>query len=353
MTAVRISTGIRASRNQAIVDIKISLCHLSSMELMLTQLRACAEPTRLRLLALMALGDFCVVELTDILGQSQPRLSRHLRLLVEAGLLERTREGSNAWFSLAQTGLGRDLPAKLPAIDATLQADRRQAERVLAERARAATERFRRDGAEWDEMRALGLPAETVEAALVADVETLSLPEGATLLDIGTGTGRILELLAPFIGSGLGIDASRTMLALARSRLSRARLRHCSVRQADMMRLPLPDASFDLTILHMVLHHSETPGAVITEAARMLKPGGTLLIVDLAAHERQDLTRALHHRWPGFSDAEMRRALTSAGLQAIPAATISGPIDIAIWRAIRPAGTTPAAFTLKAASIHD
>ena len=188
------------------------------MDALLAALRAAAEPTRLRLLALAARGAFCVTELTEILGQSQPRLSRHLKLLCESGLLAREREGANAWFALP-TGpdgaLARDLVAHLPPDDAILEADRRQAARVLAERARAANERFRRQGADWDEMRALDLPAPAVEAALLS-----LIPEhaAARLLDIGTGTGRVLELLAPRVAQGLGVDASKTMLALARAR---------------------------------------------------------------------------------------------------------------------------------------
>ena len=159
------------------------------METLLTALRAAAEPTRLRLLALAARGAFCVTELTEILGQSQPRLSRHLKLLCESGLLDRVREGANVWFALptgTDAALARELVARLPAEDATLEVDRRQAVRVLAERARAATERFRRQGADWDEMRALDLPAAAVEEALLRLVPE---PDAGRLLDIGTGTG--------------------------------------------------------------------------------------------------------------------------------------------------------------------
>ena len=159
------------------------------METLLTSLRACAEPTRLRLLALAARGTFCVMELTEILGQSQPRLSRHLRLLCEAGLLERAREGANVWFTLAgsaQAALVRDILGRLEEDDPVLSGDRRHAARVVAERARAASEKFRRQGAEWDEMQALDLPADAVAQALLA-----LLPAGnlGRLLDIGTGTG--------------------------------------------------------------------------------------------------------------------------------------------------------------------
>ena len=223
------------------------------MDTLLAALRAAAEPTRLRLLALAARGAFCVVEFTEILGQSQPRLSRHLRLLVEAGVMERVREGANVWFTLPPGDtVVRDLLARLPPTDPVLEADRRQAARVLAERARIASESFRRQGADWDEAHALALPVADIERAVLAAVGAAP----GRLLDVGTGTGRLLELLAPRVERGLGVDASRAMLALARSRLAKPELAHCAVRQADMYRLPLADASFDTIILQMVLHYA-------------------------------------------------------------------------------------------------
>ena len=307
------------------------------MDDLLAALRAAAEPTRLRILALAARGPFCVSEFTEILGQSQPRLSRHLRLLHEAGLLDRLREGANAWYGMAAEGsrgaaLARTVLAHLPADDPGLAGDARQAARVLAERAREATETFRRAGAEWDEMRALGLPAEAVEQALLA-----LLPR--------SGLGRLLELLAPRIAAGLGVDASRAMLALARARLARAGLAHCAVRLADMYRLPLADASFDVVVLQMVLHHAETPAAALAEATRVLRPGGLLLAIDLAPHQNADCLQRLAHRWPGFSDAEMRRLLGAAGLAPGASVPVAGPLEVRIWRAER----LPAAAVLEPA----
>ncbi len=304
------------------------------MDALLTTLRACAEPTRLRLLALSARGAFCVVEFTEILGQSQPRLSRHLKLLCDAGLLERVREGANVWFTVAPVaGLVRDLLARLPEDDPVLAADRRGAARVLAERARVASESFRRQGADWDEMRALGLPAAAVEAALLS-----LLPDGGIgrVLDIGTGTGRLLELLAPRVSSGLGIDASRAMLALARARLARADLAHLAVRQADMYRLPLADRAFDLVVLQMVLHYADDPAAVLFEAARVLAPGGRLVVVDLAAHGRADLAERLAHRWPGFADEALRARLRDAGLRPADPISVPGALEVRLWPALLP-----------------
>jgi ArsR family transcriptional regulator len=305
------------------------------MDQLLTSLRAAAEPTRLRLLALATRGAFCVMEFTEILGQSQPRLSRHLKLLCECGMLDRVREGANVWFTLPGTDdgdLARDLVARLPEDDPVLAADRRQAARVLAERARIASESFRKTGVDWDEMRALDLPAASVEAALVGLIPG---DTGGRLLDIGTGTGRILELLAPRVRQALGIDASKAMVALARSRLARADLAHCSVRLADMYRLPLADAAYDIAVLQMVLHYAEDPAGAVAEAARVLRPDGRLIIIDLAEHDRTDLAEKLAHRWPGFSDDSMSALLSEAGLSAGPASTIDGPLTVRLWTATR------------------
>ncbi len=305
------------------------------MEQLLSGLRACAEPTRLRILALVARGTFCVMEFTEILGQSQPRLSRHLRLLGEAGLLERSREGANVWFALPSGdsdagSLVRAVLARLPEDDLILAADRRQAARVLAERARIATESFQKRGVEWDEMHALDLQAADVQAALLA----LLPVQMGRLLDIGTGTGQMLELLAPRISDGIGLDASRAMLALARARLSRPGLTHCSVRLGDMYRLPMPDGAFDHVVLQMVLHYAEDPEAALAEAVRVLRPGGTLVVVDLALHDNADCMTRLAHRWPGFSDARMAALLGTELSQPI-AVAVPGKMEVRLWSAER------------------
>jgi ArsR family transcriptional regulator len=312
------------------------------MDELLNGLRACAEPTRLRIMALVARGMFCVMEFTEILGQSQPRLSRHLRLLGEAGLLDRTREGANVWFALpdadTQAGsLARAILARLPEEDPVLAADRRQAARVLAERARIATESFQKRGADWDEMNALDLPADRVEAAL----QSVLPAQMGRLLDIGTGTGRLLEVLAPRISAGVGVDASRAMLALARARLSKPGMDHCLVRLADMYRLPLPDASFDHVMLQMVLHYAEDPEAALREAVRVLKPGGMLVVIDLAPHANAHAMQDLAHRWPGFPDAAIASMLGDT-VSTPDAITVPGPLDVRLWTARRP--VLPSAF---------
>jgi ArsR family transcriptional regulator len=320
------------------------------MDVFLNALRAAAEGTRLRVLALAAGGQFCVMEFAEILGQSQPRLSRHLRLLCEAGLLERTREGSNTWFTLPPPGddggsLARLLLARIPADDPLVAADRRQAARVLAERARAASESFQRAGADWDEMRALKLPAAAVERALL-DL----LPPAAIgrMLDIGTGTGGLLESLAPRVSAAIGVDASRSMLALARTRLARPGLDHCSVRQADMYRLPFTDGSFDLVVMQMVLHYAEDPETALIEAARVLRPGGRLVIVDLVPHRDREAFFRLAHRWEGFPDVVIIAWLASAGLTVHRAQIVSGPLDVRIWAAGHAGLPAPADLAMEA-----
>jgi len=315
------------------------------MDELLAQLRAAAEPTRLRLLALCARGAFCVSDLCAVLGQSQPRLSRHLKLLVEAGLLERLPEGANAYVQLPPGDeVARLILARLPEDDPLLAADRRAAVRLAAERAREASDSFRRDGADWDEARALGLPAEAIEQAILAALP----PAIPRFLDIGTGTGRLLELVAERAERALGVDASRDMLALARARLAERGLAgRCSVRQADMYRLPLPDAAFDVAALPTVRHDAEDPAAAITEAARVLRPEGLLLIADLGPHGRVELAMNHAHRWPGFDDSEMAGFLGPAGCAALPPIIVPGPLELRLWPARRLPGhvAAPAALT--------
>jgi len=303
----------------------------------LAGLRAVAEGTRLRLAALCADGDLTVGDLCAILGQSQPRVSRHLKLLCEAGVLERFPEGTAVFHRLAEDGPGAALARRilglLPREDATLRLDRERLGRIRAERAAAAAAYFRKNAARWGELRSLYVDERQVEAELLRRLPAEGI---GALLDIGTGTGRILELLSGRVRQGIGVDLSRDMLLVARANLQRAGIANCQVRQADMYRLPWREPQFDAVTLHRVLHYAEAPARVIAEAARVLRPGGRLLIVDFAPHALERLRSEHAHRRLGFSDEEIGKWCRAAGLKPEPARHLPGkPLTVGIWQALR------------------
>lgn len=305
---------------------------------LLRALRAIAEPTRLRVLVLCARGDLTVSELVRILGQSQPRVSRHLRLLVDAGLMERFREGSWVFHRLVAAGpladLARDLLGGLDDDDADLRGDLARLAAVKAERAATAQAYFRRNAGEWDTLRSLDVDDREVERLIV---DMLGGGPLGTLLDVGTGTARVLEVLAPKLERGEGVDLSREMLAVARANLDRAGVTNCAVRQADMYELPFEDAAFDLVTIHQVLHFADDPGRAIAESARALRPGGRLLLVDFAPHELESLRDAHAHRRLGFADAEVTAWFRRAGLEADAVRHLPGtPLTVAAWLARKP-----------------
>lgn len=309
------------------------------MESVLTGLRAAAEPTRLRLLWLLAQGDLTVTELTHILGQSQPRVSRHLKLMCEAGLLDRFPEGAWVFYRLAAKGagaaLGRALLALLPADDPTLALDLERLTMVRAARATKAQDYFTANAEHWDDIRGLHVDDAEVERALVAAFAGRKVHD---LVDMGTGTGRVLEVLAPHVERGTGIDLSREMLAVARANLERASLRHCMVRQGDITQLPLAAASADAVTIHQVLHYAVDPAAVVAEAARVLQPGGQLVIVDFAPHQLEALRDEHAHRRLGFADDEVAGWLRAAGLTPGPVTRLPGKqLTVVLWTATRAA----------------
>src|SRR5712691_11760983 len=307
-----------------------------------TALKAAGEATRLRILALLAEAELTVSDLTDILRQSQPRISRHLKLLAEAGLVERFREGSWAFFRLGERGgsaaLARDLIARLDGADATIARDRERLADVRAARAAAAQAYFRRHAAEWDRIRKLHVADESVETAIRA---ALADRPFRSLLDLGTGTGRMLELFGLEIERGLGLDLSHDMLALARARLDRAGLRHCSVRQGDIYDLALPKDSFDVVVIHQVLHFLDDGARAIQEAARVLRPAGRLLVVDFAPHDLEFLRDEHAHRRLGFAPETVTQWLDAAGLETVQQKTLppepagdgktEGKIAVSLW----------------------
>ncbi|MBV8751969.1 MAG: metalloregulator ArsR/SmtB family transcription factor [Hyphomicrobiales bacterium] len=306
-------------------------------------LKAAGEGTRLRILALLAEAELTVSDLTEILRQSQPRISRHLRLLTEAGLVERFREGSWAFFRLADHSgageLAHALVARVVPGDPVVTRDRERLTAVRSARAAAAQAYFRTHAAEWDRIRRLHAADEAVEAAIRA---ALAERPFRSLLDLGTGTGRMLELFGPDTERGLGIDLSLDMLTVARARLERAKLRHCSVRQGDIYDLSLPRDSFDVVIVHQVLHFLHDGARAVREAARVLRPEGRLLVIDFAPHDLEFLREEHAHLRLGFAAETVEQWMRAAGLEMVlhrvvpPEPGSEGKIAVSLWLARDP-----------------
>ena len=309
---------------------------MHTLDTLLVGLRAAGEHTRLRILTLCARGELSVTELTQILGQSQPRVSRHLKLMVDAGLLERLPEGAQVYFRVSDRAdasrLAHALVALIPESDASLNRDLSRLQQVRDTRKQKAQEYFQKVAGSWDTIRSMHVPQQQLEDALLDVVGHEPVGE---LLDIGTGTGRMLEILAPRATRGVGVDLSSGMLAVARTNIERAGLTHVYVRQGDMYQLPIEDASVDLAILHQVLHYSDDPLEVIREASRVLRPDGRLIVVDFAVHTEEYFRSEFKHHRLGFSDDEIRQCFEAAGIsaQTQPQQLIGEPITIKIWQA--------------------
>ncbi len=284
------------------------------MEDLLEALRAIAEPTRLRIVVVLDRCELTVSELCRVLGQSQPRVSRHLKLLTEAGVLDRHAQGTSAYFRPARATIGREvLDSILPLVEVDEAVIARDLERVAAvreERAEQAADYFAHIASDWDRMRDFHVADVEVERALLRAVAGTKIRD---LLDIGTGTGRILEVFAAAIERGVGIDLSGPMLDLARSRLDQLGLRHCSVRQGDVYNLDLDAGSFDVAVLHHVLHFLDDPTTAIAEVGRTVRANGRLLIVDFAPHVHESMRADYAHYWLGFSEEDIREWCLDAG----------------------------------------
>lgn len=310
---------------------------------LVTALKAAAEPTRLRILLLLASGELNVKDLTEILGQSQPRISRHLKLLFEAGLIERFREGSWAYFHVSDRTEGGRLALAILELadtaDSVARRDRERAERLRREREQAAQEYFRQHAEEWDRIRALHVPEGAVEAAMG---KALGGGPFRLLLDLGTGTGRTLELFAARYQRGLGLDTNQTMLAVARANLTRSSLDKAQVRHGDIYDLPLAEGVADAVIIHQVLHYLSEPAQAIREAARVMAPGARLLIVDFAAHDLEFLRKEHAHERLGFEPAEVTRWCAEAGLESGEPLVLSASaanrdqLTVVLWTADKP-----------------
>ncbi|MCB2078891.1 MAG: metalloregulator ArsR/SmtB family transcription factor [Novosphingobium sp.] len=310
-------------------------------------LRALADPTRLRIMRLLAHMELAVGELAQVLGQSQPRVSRHVRILCDAGLAERRKEGS--WvFVRSAIGVGHAPPLASAAAalleaaerdDAAFSArcseDRRNLAAIRAARMATAETYFARHAEEWDTLRSLHTPDEPVEKALRKALDGSSI---GRFLDIGTGTGRMAELFAPEAEHVTAIDKSPEMLRMARARLQQFPAEMIDLVQGDFGDLPFGDAQFDTVLFHQVLHYAQQPETVLAEAARVTRANGRIAIVDFAAHDREELRTAHAHARLGFSDEQMLAALSNAGFAATSPIALPGtPLTVKIWTATREA----------------
>lgn len=328
--------GLQTCRCLYIVS-HVTLGSLTS-ERTLDALRAMGEETRLRIVAVLRHGELTVTDLTEILGQSQPRVSRHLKLLVDSGLVVKHREGTWAFFRLADSTSHRTLvAAALDAIDvddSALSADVQRLDAVRARRSTAASDYFEQIAPIWDEERSLHAAADTVETAIL---DTIGDEPILRLLDVGTGTGRMLQLFADRAARAVGLDSSHSMLAVARANLERAGAANWELRQGDVHSPPLDAASFDMVVIHQVLHYLDDPSRAIAEAARLVAPGGRLLVVDFAPH-RHDFLRAAAHRRLGFTHQQLADWFDQSGFDCPTITDVAPPtgqdgLTVTVWLA--------------------
>ena len=303
--------------------------------------RAIGEPTRLRILALLSHGEMAAGEMSTVLNQSQPRVSRHLKLLAEADLIERRPEGAWVFFRLNDKGRAGKIATavlnEVPERDFIIARDLERLSQVQAHREQQAQAYFEAAAEEWETLRRLHQPDEAVEAALTAaiDLNTFDFH-----IDLGSGTGRMLEVFSPFTDRAEGIDSSRKMLALARARFDGTSGRALSVRQGDILALPYADHSADLVTIHQVLHYLREPSLAIAEASRVLAVGGVLLIADFAPHSFEELREKHAHRRLGFTDQEVVNWCEQAGLivattrHVAPLSAHDG-LAVTIWKATK------------------
>ncbi|MDP2764221.1 MAG: metalloregulator ArsR/SmtB family transcription factor, partial [Brevundimonas sp.] len=296
-------------------------------------LRAAGEPTRLRVLSLLAGEELSVMELSGILDQSQPRVSRHLKLMTDAGLIERFPDGARVFYRLSSEPDARRLiDTVLDLLDTAANAeDDRRLENVRRDRQAAAGAYFERVAPQWDRIRSLYVSESAVEAAI-----SRAAGEGPfeRVVDLGTGSGRMLTLLGRKAKMSVGLDLSQNMLNIARANVTKAGLDGVELRHGDIFATRLPQQSADLVMVHQVLHYLTDPAAAVAEAARLVMPGGRLLIIDFAPHQLEQLREEHQHRRLGFDDAEMRRWLAGSGLTAGAATTLPPDTDgltVSIW----------------------
>lgn len=310
---------------------------------LLEKLKAAGEPTRLRLLALLRENDLSVGELVQVLGQSQPRLSHHLKSLSESGLAERLPEGAFVFYRAARAGAGKafldQIFAQLPEDEPEFREDRDKLREVILARATSAEAYFSSIAETWDSLRALHFPNEAIEDTLL---DLAGSGPYRRVVDFGTGTGRMLLLFSGRAAEAEGIDFSHRMLTVARANLERAGVTNSRVRFGDVTAAPFDDSSADLVIVHQVLHYLDTPGDAISEAARVLMPGGKLLVIDFAPHDLEFLRADHGHRRLGVRHDALAEWASHAGLvleapRSFDPPTPGAPgLTVNIWRASKP-----------------
>lgn len=318
-----------------------------AMESLLSLLKALADPTRLRLLVLCDRSDLTVSDLTNILGQSQPRVSRHLKVMVEGQVLERRSEGQRVFYGRKR---GQELDPVLDAVVAvhleqaqdlqSTSADLERLQGTLEARSQLAKGYFDRHAAKWHQVRSHYNDHTLAEALFIDELKSGDQAHCQEYLDLGTGTGRILEIASPHFDGGIGVDNNREMLAIARAKLDENQIRHAHVQEADISALPFGRNRFDCIGLYQVLHFIEEPATVIREAGRVLQPGGRLLILDYGEHGHKELQRDFAHLWLGFSDDEISSWLEMAQLELVAKRELDksekgqGP-DVRLWVAYK------------------
>lgn len=304
------------------------------MEEALAIFRAVGDPSRLRILLLVQGMELAVGEIAQVLQQSQPRVSRHLRILAEAGLIERVREGAWVFVRLGPAAISAPVLALIEALgaaDDVAAADRARLGQVRETRAAAVDAWFAAHAADWERERSLHTRDAGVEQAIEAALDG----DLGDLVDVGTGTGRMIELLGRRARTALGVDRNPEMLRLARNRIDAGGFSHARVQAGDMYALPLAAAACDTLLLHQVLHYADNPAAVLAEAARVLRPGGRLLVIDLLPHDREELRQERRHVRLGFADEVVIGWLAEAGLHGRVAARLPAEdgeqLGVALW----------------------
>lgn len=306
------------------------------MDRLIKALKAAGEPTRLRILAALSQYELTVTELVSFLGQSQPRVSRHLKLLLEAGLVSRFQEGSWVFQRLDENSNAAEVAKKVIELidfnDATIQQDSDRLAKIKAQNAKLATHYFAENAGDWDKIRTMVGSDTNIEQAMLEVIHGKTFKH---MIDMGTGTGRVVEIFSPYIKQAIGYDSSQEMLKLARANLQQAGLTHCQARLGDITALPAKNACADLITIHQVIHYLDSPFAVIEEAKRLLSPNGKILIVDFAKHQHEFLRTEHAHRRLGFADSEVKfwaenNHLTLSHSQAITHNDANG-LDVVLW----------------------